>query len=345
MSSVPRIPDKPFKTYEQQLDRLKNHYHLNIGDEDQAVAALKSFTYYDLINGYKECFMQEVVQPDGTKQFQYTSDITLDFLYNFCYIDKTIQATLFKFSTIIETSFKTKMAYVISEQFGVFQDEYLDNSHYFKSNNGIHYSDIKKTFVEAYTDLRFLKQPTKHYVTHHNHVPAWILFKNVSFSKVINLFQLLNKKEKEMVVNLLFPTQLLAYDEKVVLTINSLNIIRCFRNKIAHNLKFVTYHCPNRLPTGIITKVLPTSLITAKEMKSRKIGINDIYSHILSIILLLDDVRLRQLFVNSLSIRLYTVNELWDQGRSLPIFQKYLQITKLPTDIIQRLDAFSQSLR
>ena len=340
MSSISKVPDKPFKTYEQQLDWLKNHYHLNIGDEDKAVAALKSFTYYDLINGYKECFMQEVVQPDGTKQFQYSPDITLDFLYNFCYIDKTIQSTLFKFSTIVETSFKTKMAYVISERFGVFEDEYLDDSHYFKSNNGIRYADIKQTFIEAYSDSRFLKQPTKHYVKNHNHVPAWILFKNVSFSKVINLFQLLNKTEKEPVVNLLFPTKVLTYDEKVVLAINTLNIVRCFRNKIAHNLKFVTYRCPNRLSPGIITKMLPSTLITAKEMKIKKVGINDIYSHILSIILLLGDPRLIKLFVQSLSIRFEAVNEVWDHNNGLPIFQKYIQITKLPKDITQRLDNF-----
>ena len=50
-------PDKPFKTYIEQIDILKNRYNLTISNDTFAEKALKSFTYYDLINGYKDCFM------------------------------------------------------------------------------------------------------------------------------------------------------------------------------------------------------------------------------------------------------------------------------------------------
>lgn len=42
--------DKPFKTYREQIDILKNRYGLIIEDEDFAEAALKSLTYLSLIH-------------------------------------------------------------------------------------------------------------------------------------------------------------------------------------------------------------------------------------------------------------------------------------------------------
>ena len=37
-------------------------------------------------------------------------------------------------------------------------------------------------------------QPTNYYVEMHNHVPPWILFKNISFGDSINLYNVLKKR-------------------------------------------------------------------------------------------------------------------------------------------------------
>ena len=65
--------DKPFKTYREQIDILKNRYGLIIEDEDFAEAALKSLTYYDLVNGYKDCFMEKE---------RFIEGMTIDFNHN-----------------------------------------------------------------------------------------------------------------------------------------------------------------------------------------------------------------------------------------------------------------------
>ena len=73
--------DKPFKTYREQIDILKNRYGLIIEDEDFAEAALKSLTYYDLVNGYKDCFMEKE---------RFIEGMTIDFIYLFSLVDKGI---------------------------------------------------------------------------------------------------------------------------------------------------------------------------------------------------------------------------------------------------------------
>ena len=45
------VYDKPYKTYEERIDHLINDYNLVITDRDFAEYALKTISYYDLING------------------------------------------------------------------------------------------------------------------------------------------------------------------------------------------------------------------------------------------------------------------------------------------------------
>ena len=73
------IFDKPFKSFEEQIDILENKYNLYIEDKDMALSALKSLTYYDLINGYKECFITNDKFEPG---------ISLGFLHIFAQIDR-----------------------------------------------------------------------------------------------------------------------------------------------------------------------------------------------------------------------------------------------------------------
>lgn len=51
------IYDKPFKTYDEQINHLKDDYGFSITDTDFAKYVLSTFSYYDIINGYQECMM------------------------------------------------------------------------------------------------------------------------------------------------------------------------------------------------------------------------------------------------------------------------------------------------
>ena len=76
----------------------------------------------------------------------------------------------------------------------------------------------------------------------HNHVPPWILFKNISFGDSINLYNVLKKEQKEMVIDLLFNNaNAIKYDQKVEILRNGLNNIRIYRNLAAHNLSFTEF--------------------------------------------------------------------------------------------------------
>lgn len=221
--------DKPFLSYEEQLEKLKNTYNLKSYNHETDIMLLKTISYYDLVNGYKDCFMENN---------KFIEDVTLADIFLFNNTDKRFQNVLFLYSVYVENIFKTKMAHLISQTRGVEFSQYLDISKYHSPNpkRNKKLEDTIKNIITAHNHSQ--DNPTKYYRNNHNHIPPWILFKNVKFTTIIDLFSFLKKDEKLAIISEYdyFSTNKLSDDKKIELFKNMITIVRKFRNKIAHNL-------------------------------------------------------------------------------------------------------------
>ena len=83
------VYDKPFLTTLELLKKLEKDYKLAIGYTDFEFNLLETVSYYDLINGYKECFMENEI---------YKYPYTLLDLFSFSTFDREFQNILFKYS-------------------------------------------------------------------------------------------------------------------------------------------------------------------------------------------------------------------------------------------------------
>lgn len=316
---------KPFRTWDQQIERLKTKYDLKIEDDNFARRALSSMSYYDLVNGYSECFMK-----DG----KYTEAIFIEYLYSFYHFDRTFQNALFQYSIYIENFFKTALSYVVAESFGIYQKEYLNQKNYVNPKNQKRRRKrtqlLEKLHKTYNPENKYLDNPTKHYVETKNHVPPWILFKNVSFSNAIDLYSFLKSKEKYKVRNIVSPgVEAEAFK-------NSLTVVRKYRNAIAHNLKFVTYRSGvNYIPSVLsIDKLRP--FINVENLKN-----DSPYNLILAIVLLLNDAYLLNELYESLFI---TITRFTRDPRQILLFQDYSRITGIPINILEIFEAFIRKL-
>lgn len=97
--------DKPFLDLEKQLNLLESR-NLIIANRDRAKRLIMTSSYYDLINGYKSVFM--------LSNDRFKDNVKLEDIYIFSFIDKGIQSITMKYSLMIETLFKTRLSYVIS---------------------------------------------------------------------------------------------------------------------------------------------------------------------------------------------------------------------------------------
>lgn len=322
---IPIFYDRPFLTYEEQIEHLRTKHHLLISDEQFAKDILLNISYYDLVNGYKDSLMSGEVFNPG---------ISIEFLYFFYLFDKNFQNIILKNSLIIENSFKNKLAYMLADEISEHQDYYLSPKYYVPSINN--YIVFQKVKDEIFANIRYYdnqsntyiynKQPTKHYFENHNHIPPWILMKNISFGNAINLYRLLNKHIKEKFTNSII-TSSINVNDKINFYTSALNLIREFRNVIAHNLKFVTFQQNRfRLPHKTTIKILNNSTLTDNVNT-----FNNLYACILAIYLLLDLPILRDNFLSDI-MKLISDNTLKLKNSS-PIIanmcSSYFHITSL----------------
>lgn len=312
--------DKPFLTFNEQISKLKEEYNLTIGNLDFAKEALSSLSYYDLINGYQSIYRSTGKYLDGT---------TIEELVAMHTLNKNIQGVLFKYSTYVENSFKTLLAYVVAENFSEHQDCYLDISNYRRNRDNYR----RKKLIELLSKLKHICEncddtPTKHYRENKNHVPPWILFKNVSFSNTTDLFLNLNRPEKESFIyhQQIINSEALDYQDKVKVIFRSLTLVRKFRNKIAHNLNFLTYR-ESVLDKKTNDLFINNLVHKAESDQSR----NDVWAMVLAIVTLLNNRYLIQNFLAEFNSFMNLANGLGEI---------YCEITGIPPDYETRIKSF-----
>ena len=99
-----------------------------------------------------------------------------------------------------------------------------------------------------------------------------------------------------------------------------ITIVRKFRNKIAHNLKPVTFRSPEKLLHKDLVKISEKGLIIKNDVK-RNTGINDLYAMILSEMVLLNQDYIKLFLVQELIYILLPAKDLSKKSLKLLIYQ------------------------
>lgn len=338
--------DKPFKTFEEMALYLETAHGLSIpnGDEERAYISnlLHVIPYYDLVNGYKDYFMKDDRFISGTRIRD------LELLYS---VDRGFQNVLFPFSIAVEDYFKNILAYILAKDFGVHQNDYLAPRNYITNRKNLSYRTVRDKICSIYSDNKkdkrnkkehkHIDEPTYHYVSHHNHIPPWILLKNVTFSISIDLFTLLKSYQKREIANMMIPVDI-PVDQKIQLLLYALTVIRRCRNQMAHNLKFISfsaYKYGSNINRSALTKWIPRELSSAKELKKGH-WIYDIYSYILFSMALLPDQFHKLLLLTRLSDYIIFISK--DSEVLEEYYQQYLTITHLPKNLPIRLKHYKE---
>lgn len=352
--------DKPFKTFDELVHYLETEHGLRItaGDAERKYisSVLHMIPYYDLVNGYKDCFMEND---------RFCSDVVFPDLLLFYSFDRGFQNVIFPFSIMVEDYFKNILAYVMARDFGVHQDAYLNKRNYVTLSGKLIYKKLHERIRSIYEyrkrdengcflipaeyqfkELKYIDEPTRHYVDRHNHIPPWILLKNVTFSSATNLFRLMKKEQKNEVAQLMIHADI-PVDQKIQILIYALTLIRMCRNYIAHNLKFISFSAKkysDGLSRKALSKWIPRELVSRKELERGR-GISDIYAYILFSLALIPDSFHKILLLSRLSAYLQFM---LDANPRLPLWQKpysmYIEATNLPPDLRNRLLVYLNAL-
>ena len=303
--------DKPFKTNDELIELLESR-NVIITDKEFAKKCISDISYYSLINGYKNLFPY-----DQDNKFK----IPIEFyeFYNLYRFDTMINNVMFKYIIAIEKSLKSKLSYIISEKYGVFTDlgDY--------TNNNQTQSILKKIKTEI---SKTKNESVNHYKENHNHIPCWILVNGIPFGLTIKWYEILKPSEKDIICNQFISTTEITIQDKKEFFKKSLDILRKYRNNIAHGNKIFNNTISEELPKKSV--LLSNNLITKIDYK-HGIGRNDIFAVIIIICMFIDEVS-KNIFLNEV-INIFSLFDTvtFSQDKSL------LQMLKLPTDFLERL--------
>lgn len=233
--------DRPFKTHRQQLTILRSR-NIIIADGSKAINILRKEGYYNIINGYKEIFLDAQVTSQTGEDY-YKNGTTFEQMYALYDFDRNLRLILLKYILKMETSLKTKLAYCFSE-------EYKQNFNYLDITN-FDNTDPKKItnliarlsrVITANTEQKDQGGQFYHYLDKHKELPLWVLVKKLTLGETIHFYNTVKPNVKNAIMaeinneyNRTYRTNItLNYTTQSEIIYEMLQFINKFRNICAH---------------------------------------------------------------------------------------------------------------
>lgn len=319
-------------------------------EKRQALSLLKQHGYYQIVNGYGNSFEHS----ENGKEKSYSQDVKFSDIYEQFYFDRKLGNLLFNYLLDIQENFTNVLGYEIAK--------YFDVNNYYTSDTDNRFEDItsyldKKRYPNKPTKI--LKElhdlsiscndyPTKWYRKNKNHVPPWILFMNTELGTLNRYFSLLPTKIKIDVGNEILPSKLKYHsfqkyfvnnDQKAKNAYGSfifsgLELMREFRNCIAHNRRFYNYHCFHNLPSSI-RNLSQTSILYNNKEFFDGIGKEDLFALLIWIITCQPSKKINFEFLNDFD---YFINSSKENNNNFFIG------TGLPENYFKRLQIYINNI-
>ncbi len=187
---------KEFKTIDEQIQLLISR-GVKFGNIENAKTLLLTNNYYNIINGYKDLFLDD----NGN----YIDGTTFEEIYALYDFDRSLRDILFKYILKIENTLRTLISYYFSMNHG--NDNYLkiDSFENFYNVNVSETTKLQriKYIQELIIDIQQktikainTKEYVKHYMLNYGFVPLWVLINVFSFGELSKFLELMKQNER-----------------------------------------------------------------------------------------------------------------------------------------------------
>lgn len=234
--------NKPFITYTAQVEKLTNEKHLIVTDTNFAITSLKNISYFGLIGGYKDPFID-------VQTHKYINNTTFEDIVALYEFDEELRGLVFKYLCHIEIKLRSSISYYFCQKHGERQEEYLNPNNYStspKSKRGvIKLIKILDNVANKNKDHKYLVYQRNKY---HN-VPLWVILNALTFGQISKIFEFLPQKMQGLIC------QDFGNIKKNDM-IKYLKVLTLYRNVCAHNERLFSHHTYSSIPDTLIHKKL-----------------------------------------------------------------------------------------
>ncbi|MGI6616717.1 MAG: Abi family protein [Saccharofermentanales bacterium] len=299
-----------FRTYEKQIEFMRNR-GIRVSDEREATEALSTFSYYSLVNLNKHLYGGLDVRTFlGNPSIL---DLQLCHMINMSFFQIVLKGILY-----VETSFKTKLSYLVSSQYGVTsKDDIYDpnNNFLFRGHYDTEDSRTNGILKSLLNKQQYLQSDEQehayahHFLLRNRQLPPWIFIHDVEFGLTIQWYNILREEDKNSVCAKMIwgetndpPSNVSRKTAKRFLD-DALQILREYRNTIAHGERVFPSEMRYAFSEEPLFAILRNGELTRDEYDVG-IGLNDPYACLLAITTFIHDPILMFNFLTELQQQL-----------------------------------------
>lgn len=237
--------DKPFKTYRQQLGILRKR-NMIINDGSKAIKILKRENYYNIINGYKDIFIDK----NATTDEKFKTGTKFEHVYALYEFDRNLRGIFLKYILKLESVMKSKISYFFSEKYKA-SFNYFNTSNF--DNNNL--AEVTKLITRISSTI---EQNTKnkngqicHYLNNYQNLPLWVLMKKLDFGGTSYFYSVLETLLKDRICREILEDYKREYSLNTILTNDSAQLgkilffVNKFRNACAHDERLYNLNVRN----------------------------------------------------------------------------------------------------
>lgn len=240
------ILEKPFIDVDNQLEKLVDR-GLIIKDPLTARIKLLRTSYYDLINGYKDMFLEE--KKTKSEEDCFIEGTTFEDILELHTLDRKIRHLVLEVLLDVECIFYSSMAYSISSTYGEKHTEYLQKEKYKmgrkqRYNNRFERDNLLFKINKKITNPDV--QPLIYYKEKYGNIPPWILVKDLSFGELVMLYKLSKDNVKnEVIKNIIGKTPT---DKDKEFFLKCVELFNKYRNWAAHGGRMYNHRTNIQMP-------------------------------------------------------------------------------------------------
>ncbi len=273
--------DKPFLTYDEQIDKLILEKGLEIQNRDDAIRLLKNYSYFDLISGYKD--------PFKTKNGRYKLHTTIEDIYALYCFDDSIRTIFLKYILKIEKKIKSLISYSFCEENGEEQVHFLNATKYnYTQENQNDINDLisrLKSIIVSSQNYPYINHQKKK----HANVPLWVLMKALTLGTISKMYSFLPQNIQYKI------SREFQYVNEGML-VQMLDLLARVRNVCAHNERLYDY----TYRKGTIDDTDLHEVLSIPKRKDQYIkGKNDLFAVVIVLKYMLEDADFKK-FIDAL---------------------------------------------
>ena len=209
---------------------------VDVDNKEDALNKIKTYSYYSIINTYKDVFKDE--------NNEYIENTSFDEIFALFEFDKNLRSIFLKYSLEIEIILKSLLAETLSSRYGI--KDYLFKENFDDKVN-------EKTIIESINIIKeeINKQNKKHeavthYIDKYGFIPPFVLTKILTLGELSRLYTMLKQSDRQNI------SKNFKLSDKVLkqIIIN----MTLIRNICAHNDRLFSFHSKFRISFKYIQK-------------------------------------------------------------------------------------------